>query len=50
MFDKVDTPVIVTGDFNEVLNKSMDRFPPGVQSHNIAEGRLYQLLVEAEVV
>lgn len=35
------------GDFNEALNKSLDRFPPGVQSHNIAEGRLGQFLVEA---
>lgn len=44
--DKVDTPVIVVGDFNKVLDKSLDRFPPGMRPDRIAEGRLCQFLEE----
>lgn len=30
-----------------MLNKALDRFPPRVQTYNLAEGRLGQFLVEA---
>lgn len=47
MVDKKNTPVIVVGDFNEVLDKRVDRFPPGLQLNKVAEGWLYQFLEEA---
>lgn len=44
--DKADTPIIVVGDFNEVLNNSLDRFPPATRTEKVSEGRLGQLLEE----
>lgn len=36
--DKEGIPVIVVGDFNKVLDKTLDRFPPASQSDSVAEG------------
>lgn len=44
--DKVDTPIIVVGDFNALLNSSLDRFPPGARTDRASEGRLGQFLEE----
>lgn len=44
--DKGDTPVIVVGDFNEVLDRRKDQFPPGRQTAKVSEGRLAQFMEE----
>lgn len=44
--DKEGITVIVVGDFNDVLDKTIDRFPPGPQSDRVVEGRLPQFLME----
>lgn len=44
--DKADTPVIVVGDFNVVLNSCLDRFPLGARAERVIEGRFAQLLEE----
>lgn len=47
MVDKEDMPVIIMGDFNEVLYKSIDRFPPRVRSESPGVSRLSNFLEEA---
>lgn len=44
--DKVGTPVIVVGDFNEVQEKSLDRFPTGNRPNTTGEGQLSRFMEE----
>ena len=44
--DKTGVPVIAVGDYNEVLDRSLDRFPPGNKSTTLSEGRLARFLEE----
>lgn len=46
MENKSDTPMIVVGDFNVVLNSCQDRFPPGARAERAMEGRFAQFLEE----
>ena len=44
--NKENIPVLVVGDLNMVLNRTMDRFPPGARSRGEGEGHLNQFLKE----
>lgn len=44
--NKADVPIILVGDFNTVLDNTMDRFPPLKRAERLSEGRLGQLLRE----
>lgn len=45
--DRPNIPVIVVGDFNVIINKKMDRFPPGNQGWGPQGKRIGQFLEEA---
>lgn len=44
--DKADITIIAVGDFNAVLDSSLDRFPPVSRPERVSEGRLGQFLGE----
>lgn len=44
ILDKEEVPVIIVGDFDEILDKKMDRFPGWVQSVPTGKSRLSQFL------
>lgn len=46
LLDKEEVPVIVVGDFNEILDKKLDRFPIRINAEPTGRGRLSQLLDE----
>lgn len=47
IMDKPGLPVIVVGDLNVVMDKKIDRFPPGKQCQGAQENRMCQYLQEA---
>lgn len=47
IMDKTSIPIIVVGDFNVVINKKIDRLPPGNQGQGLQGNRMSHFLCEA---